>query len=172
MIEYMLMIDSQEDRTKFEQLYLEYQGLMYHIAYQILQNPQDAEDAVHQAFVKIAEIISTVDEPLCARTKGFVATIVENKAIDISRYNYGHSTAELTDNVMGMRIDYEGENTLAFCMSKLSARYREAISLKYCYGYTIAEIARIMDITESNAAKLEQRAKKKLRGLCQEEGLL
>lgn len=36
---------------------LQYRGLMYHVAYEILHNEQDAEDAVHHAFVKIAENI-------------------------------------------------------------------------------------------------------------------
>ena len=34
------------------------------------------------------------------------------------------------------------------------------------------EIAQILGISESNAIKLDQRAKKKLRQLCEEEGML
>ena len=55
MIIYLSMIDTPEDRSKFERLYIEYRDVMYHVAYKILNNEQDAEDAVHQAFVKIAE---------------------------------------------------------------------------------------------------------------------
>ena len=50
MIIYLQMIDTPEDRSKFEQIYLEYRGLMFHVANEILHNEQDAEDAVHQAF--------------------------------------------------------------------------------------------------------------------------
>lgn len=57
MIVYLSMIESPEDQSKFELLYTEYRDVMYHVAFKILQNEQDAEDAVHQAFLKIAEKI-------------------------------------------------------------------------------------------------------------------
>ena len=63
MIIYLQMLETPEEKSKFEQLYLEYKGLMFHVAYEILHNEQDAEDAVHQAFVKIAENIKKIDDP-------------------------------------------------------------------------------------------------------------
>lgn len=82
---YLMMIDSLEDQSKFERVYLEYKGLMYHVAYKILNNEQDAEDAVHNAFLKIAEYIERIGDPVCPKTQNYVVTIVENKAIDIYR---------------------------------------------------------------------------------------
>lgn len=49
MLIYLMMIESPEDQSKFEKVYLTYKGLMYHVAYKILNNEQDAEDAVHSA---------------------------------------------------------------------------------------------------------------------------
>ena len=49
MLIYLQMIDTPEERSKFELLYREYRGLMFHVANRILENDQDAEDAVHQA---------------------------------------------------------------------------------------------------------------------------
>ena len=60
MMIYLQMIDTPEDRSKFEQLYLEYRGLMFHVANKILRNEQDAEDMVHQAFLKVAENIEKI----------------------------------------------------------------------------------------------------------------
>ena len=54
MLIYLQMLESPEEKSILEQIYLEYRGLMYHVAYEILHNEQDAEDAVHHAFVKIA----------------------------------------------------------------------------------------------------------------------
>lgn len=65
MLEYLATMETADDRTRFESLYLAYRGLMYHVAYHILKNPQDAEDAVHQSFVKLAEHMATIpDGPL------------------------------------------------------------------------------------------------------------
>ena len=85
MLVYLTMIESPEDQSKFEKIYLEYKGLMYYVAYKILNNAQDAEDAVHNAFIKIAENINNIDEAVCPKTQNYVVTIVENKAIDTYR---------------------------------------------------------------------------------------
>ena len=60
MLIYLQMLESPEEKSILEQIYLEYRGLMYHVAYKILHNEQDAEDAVHHAFVKIAENIKKI----------------------------------------------------------------------------------------------------------------
>ena len=54
---YLQMIETDEDKSKFESLYKAYRGLAFHVAYKRLGNVQDAEDAVHHVFVKIAENI-------------------------------------------------------------------------------------------------------------------
>ena len=82
MLIYLQMLESPEEKSILEQIYLEYRGLMYHVAYEILHNEQDAEDAVHHAFVKIAENIKKITDPVCPKTHGYVVTIVEHQAID------------------------------------------------------------------------------------------
>ena len=71
MLIYMMMLETPEEKSLFEQIYLEYRGLMFHVAYEILHNEQDAEDAVHQAFVKIAENIKKIDDPMCPKTHSY-----------------------------------------------------------------------------------------------------
>ena len=82
MLIYLQMLESPEEKSILEQIYLEYRGLMYHVAYEILHNEQDAEDAVHHAFVKIAENIKKITDPVCPKTHSYVVTIVEHQAID------------------------------------------------------------------------------------------
>ena len=172
MLIYLMMIDSQEEQSKFEKIYKEYRGVMFYVANKILNNEHDAEDAVHQAFVKIAENIKKIEQPVCPKTKGFVVTIVENKAIDVYRKKNRHPVTELKEEIVGSQVQYSGENGLARCILSLPLRYRECILLKYHYGYSSREVSQILGISESNAIKLGQRAKKKLRQLCEEEGML
>ena len=68
MMIYLQTIETGEDKTKFEQIYAEYRRLMFHVAYEILHNEQNAEDATHQAFVRIAENIRKIDVPVCPKT--------------------------------------------------------------------------------------------------------
>ena len=67
MMIYLQTIDTAEDRSKFEQLYEQYKQLMFYTAFQILKRPQDAEDAVHHAFLSIAENISKISDPDCPK---------------------------------------------------------------------------------------------------------
>ena len=157
---------------KFEQIYLRYRNLMYYVAEQILHNPQDAEDAVHNAFVYLAENLQKISDPMCPKTKSYVATIVESKAIDIYRKKQRHPQVPWEEETVGISVEYTQGHTIAACMGQLPARYREALTLKYTHGYTSKEIGKLMGITAANAEKLIQRAKAKLEILCREEGLL
>ena len=169
---YLAMIDSPEGQSKFTKLYQTYRHLMYRVADEILHNHHDAEDAVHQAFLSIAEHIDEVDVSIPHRTRSYIVTIAENKAIALYRVKQRRSAVELDAEVIGVQIEYEGSNALAKCMSQLPPRYRELLILKYVHSYTFKETAKIMGITEVNAKKIALRAKDKLAAMCKEEGLL
>ena len=171
MLVYMSLMDSTDDRTKFERVYQSYKGLMFYTANRILNNPQDAEDAVHTAFVKIAENISKIQEAVCPKTKAFVVTIVENAAIDLYRKKKRCDTIDFPEDLPGAPVDLENGTALAACMARLPARYRQILLLKYSYGFSNKELARLLGITEANAVKLNQRAKQKFQELCEEEGV-
>lgn len=172
MMIYLQMIDTPEDRSKFEQLYLEYRGLMFHVANKILRNEQDAEDMVHQAFLKVAENIEKISDPKCPKTQSYIVTIVENQSIDLYRRRQKHQVVELSDELPGISAVYEGENALAACVLKLPARYREVILLRYFQGYSVKEVAAILGLSLSAASKLDQRAKNRLKDLYEKEGKL
>ena len=57
MLIYLQVIETPADKSKFEELYEEYQGLAYHVAYKKINHVQDAEDVVQHVFMKIAENI-------------------------------------------------------------------------------------------------------------------
>ena len=124
------------------------------------------------AFVKIAENIQKIDVPVCQKTQNYVVTIVENKAIDLYRANKRKHSSLYLDEISGIDIEATQVHGLAACMAKLTPRYRQIILLKYYHGFTCKEIAKQLDITETNAIKLDQRAKNKLLQICREEGVL
>lgn len=172
MIIYLQMIDTPEERSKFEQLYLEYRSLMFNVANKVLHNEQDAEDIVHQAFLGVAENIEKIGDPKCPKTWGYIVTIVENKAIDLYRRRQKRQVVEFSDELSGISVVYDGDNTLASCILKLPARYREVILLRYFQGYSVKEVAAILGLSLSAASKLDQRAKNRLRDLYEKEGKL
>ncbi|MBE6916944.1 MAG: sigma-70 family RNA polymerase sigma factor [Ruminococcaceae bacterium] len=171
MLIYLQMIDSQEDRSKFERLYLMYRDYMYRVAFGILQNSDDAEDAVHHAFVKIAENIDRLGTPGTPATKAYAVAIVKNSAIDSYRKKQAHPQVEYSDETVGMEVCYESDNALTNCILKLPQNQRIVLILRHHHGYDLREIAQLLGLTYRNTRQIEQRAKAKLRTLCEEAGI-
>lgn len=160
------------EKTKLERLYLRYRGVMFLAANKILNNKQDAEDAVHQAFVKIADNLEKTADVDCPKTRGYLVTIVENQAIDMYRKKSRHALIPFNEECMKLPVEYDGDNQLAACMAGLPVHYRQALVLRYYHGYEVSEIAQIMEISPDYASKLIYRAKKRLEALCKEAQIL
>ena len=168
----MMLIDSEEDRSKFELIYKSYRNLMFYIAKIILGNETDAEDAVQEAFLRIIENFEKYSEAKCLKTKHSCVIIVKRIAIDMLRrrkvrakeVDQGVIEELFDDSEMADQLVVVEENAdLAAALSSLPERYREAVLLRYSDEYSFEEIAQLMGITEANARKITQRACKKLR---------
>lgn len=171
MLIYLETIDLPEDRAKFEELFFLYQSTMFQVAKRLLWKKEDIEDAVQQAFETIAKNIdkvSVVDSP---QTCSFVLIITERKAIDIVRLNNRNKTDELDESIPGLDIPLPGDNGLADALSKLPARYREILLLKYDNGYSSKELSKIFGMSHASTNKLIWRAKNALRNALNEEGI-
>lgn len=170
MIVYLQIIETEEDKSKFEQIYLEYRGLMYHIAYEHLHSSQDAEDVVHQVFLKIAEKIKII-EPVSPKTKRLLVIMVEHKITDFYRVQGNHPAVAYEDDLRNsVPQEAETDHLLSSCILKLPEQQRTVIWLKYVQGYDLREIAKLLGISLTWAQKIDQRAKKKLEALYRAEG--
>lgn len=81
------MIDEPGDLVKFQTLYSLYSGAMYTTAFNILENADDAEDAVQISSLKIIKNLNRLEmeEIHDIKTKSFLLTIARNTALDIWR---------------------------------------------------------------------------------------
>lgn len=170
MLVYLQMIETEEDSSKFEAIYREYRDLLFFLADRRLRSPQDAEDAVHQVFVRLAENIRRI-EPVGPRTKRLVIVMLENTVTDLLRRRSIHPTLAYTEELCQTADGPEsGDRLLEDCILRLSERQRAVIWLKYDQGCSLREVAGLLGITLANAQKLDQRAKKKLEELYREGG--
>lgn len=80
---YLNLLDTQEDKEKFEQLYALYKDKMYKVAYQILHNRHDAEDAVHDSVIAIIDNLEKIKKINCHETWSYIVTIVKSRAFNI-----------------------------------------------------------------------------------------
>ena len=172
MLVYLAALDSERERTKFEQVYLTYRQVMFYTANSILHDPQLAEDAVHQAFLRILDHMQNIGEVECPQTKSFVVIIVRN--ISINLYNSRKKKAVVsfdelenwTADTAAVPVDEvesrEGYMHLMDLIDRLPEGYRSVLMLKYDNGFSTGEIASMLNLSEENVKKRLQRAKKKL----------
>ena len=160
MLIYLQTIDDPQDRTRFEAMYSAYRGLMFHVANQILRNPQDAEDAVHLAFLSLANC-RLLPEP-GPQARHLAAVTAERKAIDLYRARKRRPEVGLEEDSLPGCAPPPSDGTLAGAMAALPPRYRETLLLKYYNGYSAAEIGELLGTTAANVRQILARAKKKL----------
>lgn len=164
MLVYLQVIETNEDKSKFEEIYETYRHLMYSIAYARMHHEQDAEDVVHHVFVRIAENIQKI-EPVSPKTKQYVVTMVDNRVTDVFRARGRHPAVEFSDELPNNLMKDDSEDLLSECILKLPDQQRMVIWLKYHHGYSLREIAKMLGISLVWAQKIDQRAKKKLKEL-------
>lgn len=84
---YMSLVDNDDDREKFEILYNKYRKRMVYTAYSVLGNNEDAEDAVHDTFIRIARNMRSIGDPNSNETLSYVLKAAKNTAINLSQKN-------------------------------------------------------------------------------------
>lgn len=168
---YTAMIQDEGNKSKFEKLYKAYRKIMFFEAKKILKDDYLAEDAVHQAFIKIINNLDKIDEKNCHKTKGFVVIIINRTSIDIYRKLKGIDTTSFDEMEFGIKdsglsveeiYEDKNENMVLKAILSLPQNYSSVIMLKYSHGYSNDEIAEILGISEINVRQRLTRGKKRL----------
>lgn len=176
---YMSMIDTEEDKTKFELVYEKYRKLMFFVANQILQDDSLAEDAVHDSFIKIIKNFHQLGDINCHKTKSYIVAIVRNHSINLynNRKKKPLIPFEEVEHpiVVDMELEYMDDlnfgkyGDLGNAIMKLPLMYRDIITLKFLHEFTNEEIASALDINEATVRKRIERAKRKIQDLLRKE---
>lgn len=87
---YLSALESAADKEDFRALYRRYHGVMERTALAILQDPRDAEEAVQEAFIRVIENFSKINEIPCKNLGAWLVTIVRNEAITMLRRRRDH----------------------------------------------------------------------------------
>lgn len=169
------LIDTEEKRSRFGEIYLAYRQDMFRLANSILNNEHDAEDAVEDVFIKIAikhvdfitDITSETDlrNYLLKSTKHTVYNICDlhanrNVSLDVLM-EAGASMPELTDDsfleYVLSKMDYE---KVLRIMNRLDEKYRYVLYEHFVLGRTLPAIASDTNQNLTTVKKQLQRGKK------------
>lgn len=176
MLAYLLTLDTQQDKQKLVLLYESYRDSLYYLAYQILHDEGQAEDAVQETFYKVADHLDKIQD--VSQAWGYMSTILRHKIYDGFRKQkkkreicMHHSmldaldAVEASDTFENHIIDKEEEEYLIQCVKKLSYPYKDVLYLKYYYEYSALEIAAILDKSPDNIRQIAKRGKEKVKQL-------
>lgn len=178
----MMVFDTQEQKTKFEQAYERYSKMGFYYAREILKDDALAEDALHDAFLSLARNLDKIGEVDCNKSFNYFVTIVKNTAISALRKQRRASMVEIDDEESMFQLEdaapgpeefvlrQAGYEELLEAIRTLKPAYQAPLLLKYANGYTEAEIAKVLGVTVSNVSVRIHRAKKKLIPLLKQKG--
>lgn len=166
---------SEEKQMLLKKLYESYEQSLYRIAYSILNNIEQAEDATHDAFVKVVPYLSRISDCNSIETKRLLIRIVKNVSIDKYRRNHkenkiftGIQNEDLhSDDAMGATSvqTVEDRSVVSQIMNQLDQSDREIIQLRCFYELPYKEIAVILEVSDDVAMKRFQRARRKVQKL-------
>lgn len=170
MLIYLSLLDSEEEISKFELIYSTYKKQMYYTANNILKDSHLAEDAVHNAFLRIINNLEKIEDINSHKTKGLIVIIVKNVSIDIYRKNKKERDNTIfiddLDDINGYdEINKNDIWDLEIAISKLPENYKQVFLLKFSHELTDNEISEILDIKPDNVRKRISRGREKLKNI-------
>lgn len=173
---YLSLIDTEEQRTRFEELYRENSSIMLSLAFRILGDHYGAEDAVHDAFVRAADSMDTINRLNGWQARRYLLTAAKHAAIDLYRKRSKQASLELSYEDLEIRAEIEpGEdekgNAVLEAVKGLPEHYRDVFLLKYSLGLTNEEIGGLLKLTVSGVKQRISRGKELLRKKLVDEGI-
>ena len=175
---YLSMVETDEEKDLVTKLYTAYDQMMYHIAFGILKNKQDVEDAVSDTFVRIIRrYLDRVADPESDKTKAFMIVAVKSTAKNLYRKRQRDAHADLDLYDVGedrLEEDFSRKcdaEAVHKAINQLTDSYQEVLRYKYFYNMTTAEIAEMLEITEDGVRKRIKRAETSLMSILSEEEL-
>lgn len=150
------------------QIYQSYADVMYRQAKQLVGAPEDIEDVIQDAFVRLLrryEKLSAMSEPHLA---AYIVLTVKSAAIDYlrrqDRIYYHIETEEIpSSNTLEQEIEQRESRILRIrAVSDLPESQRDLLLYKYVLEKTNHELAIMYDTTESNIRQMLSRARRKL----------
>ncbi|HEX8599364.1 MAG TPA: sigma-70 family RNA polymerase sigma factor [Chloroflexia bacterium] len=156
------------DQLAFGELVTRYQAAVYNMAYRMLGDPTEAEDAAQEVFVRAWNQLHTFQ--LDRRFSTWLLSIASHYSIDLLRRR--KPQAPLDDVALYVQSDDPEPEELALrseqsamvrqLLNTLPDKYRSVTVLRYYNDLSYDEIARVTGLTESAVKTQLHRARKML----------
>lgn len=173
----------QGDKAAFGKLVDAYQRPVFNLAYRMLSNVDEAEEAAQEAFIRAYTRLSSYDPAYKFST--WLLSITSNYCIDLIRKRrvqllsidepLAPNPALMSKNEKGpeaQSVRSEQREVVQTLLEELAPDYRQAVVLRYWYDYSYEEIAQVMDTTVSAIKSRLFRARRQLAEVGLQNGLV
>ena len=141
---------ARREEWAFDEAYRRYGALLYTVAFNVLHNPEDAEDCVHDVLVRIWKNSQafTVQR---GSVRAFLVVCVRNEAISrqrsaARRARLAERVTHESETVEELQIeDFIEQRRVREAIAQLPEEQRKAVLLAYFGGKTHVEIAKELD---------------------------
>lgn len=157
----LMEVVQQSAQSGFAALVQRHHQRAYRLAWRVLNDQAEAEDAVQEAFMKIWNNAEKF-YPERGNFAGWLTRIVTNCALDRRRSLKSVSSLEdaqwVRDDAPDAERQAEGQDVRKI-LAAMPPRQRAAIALFYMEGYTMAEVAAAMDSNVKSVESLLSRGR-------------
>jgi len=170
------------DQVAFGHLVEAYQGPVFNLAYRMLGNAREAEEAAQEAFIRAYTRLHTYDP--AHKFSTWMLSITSNYCIDLIRKRRAlllsldeplpPHPALMSDKTQGpeaQSVISEEQALVQSLLDELQPDYRQAVVLRYWYELSYEEIAEVMDTTVSAIKSRLFRARRQLAEVGLQRGL-
>jgi len=129
-----------------EELYRAYRALMLGRALGVLGDHALAEDAIHEAFIRIARHIERFKTMPSSERRYLCLTIVKNVALNMLRDR--RETEPLPETLYEPSSDVVLSVDITTAINSLDERLRHVVLLRLRYGFSTIETAKLLGIKQ------------------------
>lgn len=146
--------------TAFEEAVERYADMVFRLAYSYLRNRADAEDVMQETLLKLyrESAFDTLEHE-----RYWVVRVAVNECKRLLRSPWRRRTGPLEEVLETASLDTPAQSELFQQVMALPPRYRAAIYLHYYEGYSVREIAGVMNANLSTVQTWLMRARGQLR---------
>lgn len=171
------ILETEEQRNELSDFYEQYKERFYAIAFSKLHNRASAEDAVQEAFLRIADKPDKFFGIPGDKRAAFTDVIIRHIAVDM--FNKSSRTGSLDETVGNDFGDVPLEERVISSVSRdeligfistLSSLQRDVLELKILYGASNSEIAQKLSVSENVVRQRLFQARKAIREYLEKGG--
>lgn len=172
------------DVEAFEEIVEKYQSMIYNLSYRMLGNPDDAQEASQEVFIRIYKSINKFK--FDSKFSTWVYRITNNYCLDLIRKNKndtvyiekeiqtedGNIQRELPDEGISVEnsvIRSEKIELVRKAILKLPSEYRAVVVLRDLEGESYSDIANVLSLPEGTVKSRINRGRRELKNILERD---